>query len=314
MQGRRRKAGVQAPADTPVAMPVPAVYQGARRPTSIRMPFPPRRIVCLTEETVETLYLLGEEDRIVGVTGYAVRPPRVRREKPRVGAFTSADLPKIIGLEPDLVLTFSTSRRTSPPPDPRRHRRPCLQPARRRRHPRHDPHLGALVGNPDKADALATLLEGRLQAVAAAAQGLKRPKVYVEEWDEPMISGIGWVSELVTIAGARTSLRTLPARNRPATASLRPSRSWPRLPTSSSPPGAARRCGRRPSCHGRAGTRSPPCGRPHRRDQVAADPPAGPRRAHRRARRHRRGSGGGARLSRRASAFLRARTSACEAL
>ena len=67
----------------------------------------PQRIVCLTEETVETLYLLGQEDRIVGVTGYAVRPKRVRQEKPRVGAFTSADIPKILALRPDLVLTFS---------------------------------------------------------------------------------------------------------------------------------------------------------------------------------------------------------------
>jgi iron complex transport system substrate-binding protein len=69
--------------------------------------FPPSRIVCLTEETVEALYLLGEQDRIVGVSGYAVRPPQVRREKPRVSAFTSADIPKILALEPDLVLTFS---------------------------------------------------------------------------------------------------------------------------------------------------------------------------------------------------------------
>ena len=69
--------------------------------------FPPRRIVCLTEETVETLYLLGEQDRIVGVSGYAVRPPQVRREKPRVSAFVSADIPKVLALEPDLVLAFS---------------------------------------------------------------------------------------------------------------------------------------------------------------------------------------------------------------
>ena len=69
--------------------------------------FPPRRIVCLTEETVETLYLLGEQDRIVGVSGYAVRPPQVRREKPRVAAFISADIPKILALDPDLVLAFS---------------------------------------------------------------------------------------------------------------------------------------------------------------------------------------------------------------
>src|ERR687897_3103769 len=69
--------------------------------------FPPERIICLTEETVETLYLLGEERRIVGVSGYAVRPPQVRKEKPRVSAFISADVPKILALEPDLVLTFS---------------------------------------------------------------------------------------------------------------------------------------------------------------------------------------------------------------
>ena len=69
--------------------------------------FPPERIVCLTEETVETLYLIGEERRIVGISGYTVRPPRARREKPRVSAFTSADIPKILALKPDLVLTFS---------------------------------------------------------------------------------------------------------------------------------------------------------------------------------------------------------------
>jgi iron complex transport system substrate-binding protein len=69
--------------------------------------FPPERILCLTEETVETLYLLGEERRIVGISGYVVRPPRARREKPRVSAFTTADVPKILNLKPDLVLTFS---------------------------------------------------------------------------------------------------------------------------------------------------------------------------------------------------------------
>src|SRR6266850_5804184 len=69
--------------------------------------FPPRRIVCLTEETIETLYLLGEQDRIVGISGYAVRPPQARREKPRISAFTSANIDKIVALKPDLVLTFS---------------------------------------------------------------------------------------------------------------------------------------------------------------------------------------------------------------
>lgn len=166
------------------------------------MSFPPRRIVCLTEETVETLYLLGEEERIVGVTGYAVRPPRVRREKPRVGAFTSADLTKIIGLEPDLVLTFSDLQADIAAGLIRagiavhafnqRDIAGILAMIRT---------LGALVGNLDKADGLARTLEGRLAAVAAAAKGLRRPRVYVEEWDEPMISGIGWVSELVAIAG-----------------------------------------------------------------------------------------------------------------
>src|ERR1700719_375180 len=78
-----------------------------QRSATLLRQFPPSRIVCLTEETVETLYLLGEQDRIVGVSGYAVRPPQVRREKPRVSAFTSADIPKIRALEPDLVLTFS---------------------------------------------------------------------------------------------------------------------------------------------------------------------------------------------------------------
>ena len=83
------------------------VYAGAM--------FPPSRIVCLTEETVETLYLLGEERRIVGVSGYAVRPARVRKEKPRVSSFISADFAKILALEPDLVLTFSDLRPTSSP-------------------------------------------------------------------------------------------------------------------------------------------------------------------------------------------------------
>jgi iron complex transport system substrate-binding protein len=77
--------------------------------------FPPERIICLTEETVETLYLLGEESGIVGISGYVVRPPRARREKPRVSAFTSADIPKILDLQPDLVLTFSDLQRSSEP-------------------------------------------------------------------------------------------------------------------------------------------------------------------------------------------------------
>ena len=164
--------------------------------------FPPRRIVCLTEETVETLYLLGEEDRIVGVSGYAVRPARVRREKPRVSAFTSADMGKILALEPDLVLTFSDLQAGIVADLVRagiavhafnqRDIAGILAMIRT---------LGALVGASERADALARGYEARLTAIAQAAHGLPRPRVYFEEWDEPMISGIGWVSELITVAG-----------------------------------------------------------------------------------------------------------------
>lgn len=164
--------------------------------------FPPQRIVCLTEETVETLYLLGEEDRIVGVSGYAVRPPRVRREKPRVSAFTSADIPKILALDPDLVLTFSDLQADIATDLIRagvavhafnqRDIAGILAMIRM---------VGALVGAAEKADLLARGYEDRLRAVAASARGLPRPKVYFEEWDEPLISGIGWVSELIDIAG-----------------------------------------------------------------------------------------------------------------
>ncbi len=164
--------------------------------------FPPTRIVCLTEETVETLYLLGEEARIVGVTGYAVRPPRVRREKPRVSSFLSADVPKILALEPDLVLTFSDIQADIAAALIRagievhafnqRGIAGILAMVRT---------LGALVGATDKAEALAASYERRLIDVAAAAAGAARPRVYFEEWDGPLISGIGWVSELIEIAG-----------------------------------------------------------------------------------------------------------------
>lgn len=162
----------------------------------------PERIVCLTEETVETLYLLGEQDRIVGVSGYAVRPPQVRREKPRVSAFTSADIPKILALEPDLVLTFSDLQADIAAELIRagvavhafnqRDIAGILAMIRT---------VGALVGSAGKADALASGYEERLRAVADSVHGLPRPRVYFEEWDEPLISGIGWVSELIGIAG-----------------------------------------------------------------------------------------------------------------
>jgi len=169
----------------------------------IRHMFPPERIVCLTEETVETLYLLGEQRRIVGVSGYAVRPPQVRKEKPRVSAFISADFAKILALEPDLVLTFSDlqadiaaeliRRNIAVHAFNQRDIAGILAMIRT---------LGALVGALLKAEALVALLQERLSAARARANSLaRRPRVYFEEWDEPMISGISWVAELVEIAG-----------------------------------------------------------------------------------------------------------------
>jgi iron complex transport system substrate-binding protein len=165
--------------------------------------FPPERIVCLTEETVETLYLLGEEHRIVGVSGYAVRPARVRKEKPRVSSFISADFEKILALDPDLVLTFSDlqadiaaeliRRNVAVHAFNQRDVAGILAMIRT---------LGALVGVTPKADALAQSLECRLDQTRERAAALeRRPRVYFEEWDEPMISGIGWVAELIEIAG-----------------------------------------------------------------------------------------------------------------
>jgi iron complex transport system substrate-binding protein len=172
--------------------------------------FPPRRIVCLTEETVETLYLLGEQDRIVGVSGYAVRPPRVRREKPRVSAFISADIPKILALEPDLVLAFSDLQADIAGDLVRagvavhlfnqRDVTGILAMIRT---------LGAMVGAAERADALARSYEQRLAEVAATPRLKARPRVYFEEWDDPLISGIGWVSELIEIAGGEDALPKL---------------------------------------------------------------------------------------------------------
>ncbi len=172
--------------------------------------FPPQRIVCLTEETVETLYLLGEEARIVGVTGYAVRPARVRREKPRVGAFTSADIPKIMALKPDLVLTFSDLQADIAAALLREgvmvvgyNQRSVAGIFAMIR------SLGALTGAGTRAEALAASYEARLAEVAARSNGRARPIVYFEEWDDPMISGIRWVSELIEIAGGREAFPEL---------------------------------------------------------------------------------------------------------
>jgi iron complex transport system substrate-binding protein len=167
------------------------------------MAFPPERIVCLTEETVETLYLLGEDARIVGVSGYAVRPARVRKEKPRVSAFISADVPKILALEPDLVLTFSdlqadivaTLIRAGIAVHAFNQRTIAgiLDMVRL---------LATLIGAREKGEALAHRLQDRLELARQASRALPlQPRVYFEEWNEPMISGIAWVSELIEVAG-----------------------------------------------------------------------------------------------------------------
>jgi len=165
----------------------------------------PERIVCLTEETTEWLYLLGEESRIVGISGFTVRPPRARKEKPKVSAFTSAKIDRIVDLKPDLVLGFSDLQADIAADLVRRGI---------------DVHvfnqrsiegildmlvqLGALVGAGERAAAWVREWERAAdERRAALPPEAERPWVYFEEWDDPLISGIRWVSELVALAGGR---------------------------------------------------------------------------------------------------------------
>jgi len=163
----------------------------------------PERIVCLTEETTETLYLLGEERRIVGISGYTVRPPRARREKPRVSAFLSAKNDAILALRPDLVLGFSDLQADIARDLAKAGLNVVLFNQRSV-----DEILSMILMLSSMVDAqvkgkeLIGKLEAGLAEVRRSASKLKkRPKVYFEEWDEPMISAIRWVSELVGIAG-----------------------------------------------------------------------------------------------------------------
>ena len=162
----------------------------------------PTRIVCLTEETTETLYLLGEGHRIVGISGYTVRPPEAR-SKPKVSAFINARFEKIEALQPDLVLAFSDLqadiaaeliRRGYPVMTfNQRSVAEILQTIR---------IIGGLVGAGGRAEALASRLESGLEDIRQRAAALpRRPRVFFEEWDEPLISGIRWVEELVEVAG-----------------------------------------------------------------------------------------------------------------
>jgi iron complex transport system substrate-binding protein len=174
----------------------------------------PQRIVCLTEETTETLYLLGEERRIVGISGFTVRPARARREKPRVSAFTSAKIDRILALRPDLVLGFSDLQADIAAQLVRaglevhvfnqRGVAGILSSIRT---------LGGMIGCEGRTAQLVARLEAGLEAARARAAALgRRPRVYFEEWDEPLISGIGWVSELIGIAGGEDCFPELAAQ------------------------------------------------------------------------------------------------------
>ena len=163
----------------------------------------PHRIVCLTEEPTEVLYALGEEHRIVGISGFTVRPARARKEKPKVSAFTSAKIGEILKLEPDLVIGFSDMQadiareliKAGVEVWISNHRSVDGILAYIRR-------LGAMVGAGAKAEAYAQEAERHIAKIRAAAEALpKHPRVYFEEWDEPLITGIRWVAELVRIAG-----------------------------------------------------------------------------------------------------------------
>ena len=162
----------------------------------------PHRIVCLTEETTETLYRLGEGDRVVGVSGYTVRPPEARK-KPRVSSFINARYDKIDALKPDLILAFSDLQADIAADLGKRgyavmlfNQRSVAEILEMIR------IVGALVGCGERGNRLADELERGLDAIRASAASLPmRPRVFFEEWDDPLISGIRWVDELVEIAG-----------------------------------------------------------------------------------------------------------------
>jgi iron complex transport system substrate-binding protein len=167
------------------------------------IPMPPSRIICLSAETTETLYLLGEQNRIAGISGFTTRPPQARREKPRVAAFTTADIDRILALEPDLVIGFSDLQRdllatlrshgVAVHWFDQRSIAGILQMIR---------ELGALVGAHEKSALLAAELERHVSALRSEHDtAAPRPRVYFEEWNEPLITAIGWVSELIDIAG-----------------------------------------------------------------------------------------------------------------
>jgi len=162
-----------------------------------------KRIVCLTEETTEALYLMGEQDRIVGISGFTVRPAIARKEKPKVSAFTSAKIDKILALKPDLVLAFSDMQADIAAELVRAGLQVHVFNQRSVDEILDMLHtLGALIGEPEKAVVLVKQYQQNITvSKQLAASYTKKPRIYFEEWDDPLISGIKWVSELGEIAG-----------------------------------------------------------------------------------------------------------------
>ncbi len=162
----------------------------------------PQRIICLTEETTETLYLLGCQDLIVGISGFTVRPMEARLEKPKVSTFLDANFEKILALKPDVVFAFSdlqaeivkelVLRGIQVVAFNQRSVQEILQMVLM---------VGGIVGKQTDAQLLVKKFELRLREVSAQSNGKGRPRVYFEEWGDPLISGIRWVSELIEIAG-----------------------------------------------------------------------------------------------------------------
>jgi iron complex transport system substrate-binding protein len=171
--------------------------------TGFDFPIGPQRIVCMTEETTEWLYLLGQEHRIVGISGYTVRPAHARHEKPRISAFTSAKIDKILALQPDCVLGFSDLQADIASVLIRQGVQVTIFNQRSVAEILSMLYqVGAMVGQAQLAMERIATMQAQMQAVALAAAALpRRPRVYFEEWDEPPISAIRWVSELMGIAG-----------------------------------------------------------------------------------------------------------------
>ena len=171
--------------------------------TGFDFPIGPQRIICMTEESTEWLYLLGQEHRIVGISGYTVRPARARQEKPRISAFTSAKIDKILALQPDCVLGFSDLQADIASTLIRQGVQVTIFNQRSVAEILSMLYqVGAMVGQAQQAMERIAAIQAQMQVVALAAAVLpRRPRVYFEEWDEPPISAIRWVSELMGIAG-----------------------------------------------------------------------------------------------------------------